>query len=125
MWSYKFDCSSLQLLAVAIRADVPIALDLLPSFWKSLKSESLSLADLRDADCVTYNLTCKLLECSTPEEFDELVGGLIHHVKEPTVDEGERASVSAPTSENLRFVFLGLDGIEYELCPGGREKIVE
>lgn len=117
--------SSFQLLAVAIRADVPIALDLLPSFWKSLKGEPLSLADLREADCVTYNLTCKLLECSTPEEFDELVGGLIHHVKEPPGEEGERTTVAAVTPENLKFIFSGLDGIEYELCPNGREKTVQ
>ena len=50
-----------QLVGVAIRADVPIALDLLPSFWKSLKGETLSLADLKEADCITYHLTQKML----------------------------------------------------------------
>ena len=51
-----------QLVGVAIRADVPIALDLLPCFWKSLKGEALSLDDLREADCITYNLTQKMLK---------------------------------------------------------------
>ena len=51
-----------QLLGVAIRADVPIALELLPCFWKSLKGETLSLEDLQDADCITYNLTQKMLQ---------------------------------------------------------------
>lgn len=51
-----------QLLGVAIRADVPIALDLLPCFWKSLKGEPLTMSDLKEADCVTYNLTQKMLE---------------------------------------------------------------
>ena len=54
-----------QLVGVAIRADVPIALDLLPCFWKSLKGEPLSLADLRDADCITFHLTEKMLSVRT------------------------------------------------------------
>ena len=54
----------LQLLGVAIRADMPISLDLLPSFWKSLKKERLDLSDLREADCITYNLTQKMLDVS-------------------------------------------------------------
>ena len=53
-----------QLVGVAIRADVPMALDLLPCFWKSLKGQSLSLADLRDADCITFHLTEKMLSVS-------------------------------------------------------------
>lgn len=43
---------------------MPISLDLLPSFWKSLKRESLELSDLREADCITYNLTQKMLDVS-------------------------------------------------------------
>ena len=54
----------LQLLGVAIRADMPISLDLLPSFWKSLKKERLELSALREADCITYNLTQKMLDVS-------------------------------------------------------------
>ena len=57
-----------QLLGVAIRADVPIALDLLPCFWKSLKGETLSLDDLREADCITYNLTKRMLKVCTVHE---------------------------------------------------------
>ena len=53
-----------QLVGVAIRADVPIALDLLPCFWKSLKGEPLSLEDLKEADCITYHLTEKMLSVS-------------------------------------------------------------
>ena len=41
---------------------MPIALDLLPCFWKCLKGEGLILADLKEADCITYNLTQKILE---------------------------------------------------------------
>ena len=53
-----------QLVGVAIRADVPIALDLLPCFWKSLKGEPLLLEDLKEADCITYHLTEKVLSVS-------------------------------------------------------------
>ena len=41
---------------------MPIALDLLPSFWKSLREEQLELRDLQEADCITYNLTQKMLD---------------------------------------------------------------
>ena len=41
---------------------MPIALDLLPSFWKSLREEHLDLRDLQEADCITYNLTQKMLD---------------------------------------------------------------
>ena len=43
---------------------MPISLDLLPSFWKSLREERLELSDLREADCITYNLTQKMLDVS-------------------------------------------------------------
>ena len=43
---------------------MPISLDLLPSFWESLKKERLDLSDLREADCITYNLTQKMLDVS-------------------------------------------------------------
>ena len=51
-----------QLLGVAIRADVPVALDLLPCFWKSLKDEELTLQDIKDADVITYSLTKNIIE---------------------------------------------------------------
>ena len=164
-----------QLVGVAIRADVPIALDLLPCFWKSLKGEPLSLDDLREADCITYHLTQKLLavrelpfflttlslvflffplspslppslpppflslplslppsplllppslppsspQCSSVEEFDELLSGLIHNQVQG--DEGDTTStVTYPQS--LTFVYHTMTGQERELCSGGRYK---
>ncbi|KTG47440.1 hypothetical protein cypCar_00035587, partial [Cyprinus carpio] len=45
-----------QLLGIAIRADVPLPLDLLGSFWKGLVGEALDPeADFREADLLTYN----------------------------------------------------------------------
>ena len=65
LWVYIFLCCLLyfcQLLGVAIRADVPVALDLLPCFWKSLREEPLTLDDIKDADWLTYSHTQRLLE---------------------------------------------------------------
>lgn len=45
-----------QLLGIALRADIPLALDLLPCFWKSLLNLSLDPHDdLRETDILTYN----------------------------------------------------------------------
>ena len=113
-----------QLLGVSVRADVPIAIDFLPCFWKSFKGETLSLEDLREADCVTYNLTSKILACSSPEEFEELVSSVLH--VRGSADEGEGPASSVPTAhEGLKFTLTGLDGIEVELCPNGKERRVE
>ncbi len=113
-----------QLLGVAIRADMPVALDLLPCFWKSLKGEPLSLADLQDADCVTYKLTTRILECGSAEELEEVVSGL-HHGRGVADEEGEGGEVGHAHPTGLKFVFTGLDGAEVELCEGGRERHVE
>ena len=51
-------------LGVAMRADVPLALDVLPCFWKALRGDPITLQDVQEADCVTYNLTEKMLSVS-------------------------------------------------------------
>lgn len=49
-----------QLLGIAIRADVPLPLDLLPSFWKTLVGALLDPeVDLQEADVLTYNYVKK------------------------------------------------------------------
>lgn len=85
----------------------------------------MSLDDLREADCVTYNLTSKILACSSPEEFEELIASVLH-VRGSTTEEGEgtASSIAAPL-ERLKFTLTGLDGIEVELCPNGKERTVE
>ena len=48
------------MLGIAIRADVPLPLDLLPSFWKTLVGEPLDPdQDLQEADVLTYNYVKK------------------------------------------------------------------
>ena len=111
-------------MGVSVRADVPIAIDFLPCFWKSFKGEPLSLADLHEADCVTYNLTAKMLTCSSPEEFEELIASVLHG-RGPS-EEGEGGPSSVTTNhEGLKFTLTSLDGIEVELYQNGKERIVE
>lgn len=47
---------SFQLLGIALRSDIPLALDLLPSFWKCLLNLPLDPdRDLKESDILTYN----------------------------------------------------------------------
>ena len=45
-----------------MRSDIPLALDILPSFWKSILALPLDESDLRDADILTYNYIRRLSE---------------------------------------------------------------
>ena len=59
-----------QLLGIAIRADVPLPLDLLPSFWKTLVGEPLDPdQDLQEADVLTYNYVKKFESVSEKRIF--------------------------------------------------------
>ena len=56
-----------QLLGIAIRADVPLPLDLLASFWKGLVGQALDPEqDLQDADLLTYNYVKKFESVGRP-----------------------------------------------------------
>lgn len=60
-----------QLLGIAIRADVPLPLDLLPSFWKTLVGEPLDPdQDLQEADILTYNYVKKFESVSEGTFFE-------------------------------------------------------
>ena len=101
---------------------MPITIDFLPCFWKSLRGEPLSLADLKEADCVTYNLTCKILAAESASEFQEVVSTLKHFAG--GVEDTEYSAPST-TQKKLTFVYSTLNGVEVELVEGGREKTVE
>lgn len=80
--------------------------------------------DLKEADSVTYNLTCKILSVESPEEFQEVVSNLRHMGGRGA---GEEAEFQTQSSEDdlLTFVYTSLNGVEVELVPGGRERTVE
>lgn len=59
-------------------------------------------------------------QCSSAEEFEELLSGLIHS----RGDEGEGGVAHLPQVRGLRFIFTGLNGVETELCSRGQEKTV-
>lgn len=102
---------------------MPITIDFLPCFWKSLRGESLSLEDLKEADCVTYNLTCKILSAESASEFQEVVQTLKHYGG----GSGEEAEFATQNNaqKTLTFEYSTLNGVEVELVEGGRDKIVE
>ena len=90
--------------------------------WKSLKREPLSLEDLKEADSVTYNLTCKILSVESESEFQEVVSTLKHIGR----GAGEEAEFQIQGSEHeLTFVYHSLNGLEVELVPGGKQITVE
>lgn len=77
----KFTFST-QLLGIALRADIPLALDMLPCFWKSLLNLPLDPQDdLRETDILTYNYLRRFSEvtltswvgCYSNIRFPELV----------------------------------------------------
>ena len=111
-----------QLLGVAIRADMPITIDFLPCFWKSLRGEPLTLADLKEADCVTYNLTCKILSAESPAEFQDVVSTLKHYSSGGEESEFPTGNGAA---KKLTFVYSTLNGLEVELVDNGKERAVE
>lgn len=62
-----------------------------------------------------------LLQCSSEEELEELLSGLVHSRGE----EGEGGGGGGTHYPGrLKFTFVGLDGVEVELCQDGREKNV-
>jgi hypothetical protein len=110
-----------QLLGVAIRADVPVALDLLLCFWKSLKNEELSLEDLQEADIITYSLTKNIIEATDEMEFQKLFSDFVYDKEsQAETDTTQFQSESA----SLRFVYHNLRGEEEELVENGAQKVV-
>lgn len=77
--------------------------------------------DLKEADCITYNLTCKILSAESAEEFQEVVNSLRHIGG----GAGEEFPQQSGSQKTLKFVYNTLNGLEVELVPGGREIDVE
>ncbi|XP_038054835.1 probable E3 ubiquitin-protein ligase HECTD4 isoform X2 [Patiria miniata] len=123
------------LLGIALRADIPLALDLLPSFWKCLVGAPLDPErDLEEADCITYSYLKRLTEVQSEAEFDALCAEVSsHHAPElespdpdpaPGPSTGPSSSQTDTPSHNLTFVYNSLGGAEVELCTEGRTRRV-
>uniref|UniRef100_A0A8D2MD56 HECT domain E3 ubiquitin protein ligase 4 n=1 Tax=Zonotrichia albicollis TaxID=44394 RepID=A0A8D2MD56_ZONAL len=103
-----------QLLGIAIRADVPLPLDLLPSFWKTLVGEPLDPdVDLQEADILTYNYVKKFENISDETELEALCAEIAsQHLAMESPD--------CPNKPCCKFTYPSLTGEEVELCPRGR-----
>ncbi|XP_076346000.1 putative E3 ubiquitin-protein ligase HECTD4 isoform X3 [Tachypleus tridentatus] len=88
-----------QLLGITMRADIPLPLDLMPCFWKSLLGLPLDpLIDLPQADCLTYKYLKDLNTASSESELNHILEE--HH--------------------KTCFVYTTLGAGEVELCPFGK-----
>ncbi|KAL8180062.1 UNVERIFIED_CONTAM: putative E3 ubiquitin-protein ligase HTD4 [Gekko kuhli] len=103
-----------QLLGIAIRADVPLPLDLLPSFWKTLVGEPLDPdLDLQEADILTYNYVKKFENLNDEAELEALCAEIAsQHLAMESPD--------CPNKPSCKFTYLTMTGEEVELCARGR-----
>uniref|UniRef100_H3CH09 HECT domain-containing protein n=1 Tax=Tetraodon nigroviridis TaxID=99883 RepID=H3CH09_TETNG len=107
-----------QLLGIAIRADVPLPLDLLGSFWKGLVGDSLDPdQDLQEADVLTYNYIKKFENVTDDAELEALCAEISsqHYSGE---------SPDSPSRPCCTFTYVTMTGEEVELCQGGRSLTV-
>ncbi|XP_039598680.1 probable E3 ubiquitin-protein ligase HECTD4 [Polypterus senegalus] len=103
-----------QLFGIAIRADVPLPLDLLSSFWKMLVGEALDPdADLQEVDVLTYTYIKKIESVTDETELEALC-------TEVTSQHYPNESPESPTKPCCKFTYVSMTGEEVELCPGGR-----
>uniref|UniRef100_A0A4X2K6H4 HECT domain E3 ubiquitin protein ligase 4 n=1 Tax=Vombatus ursinus TaxID=29139 RepID=A0A4X2K6H4_VOMUR len=103
-----------QLLGIAIRADVPLPLDLLPSFWKTLVGEPLDPdLDLQEADVLTYNYVKKFENINDETELEALCAEIAsQHLATESPD--------SPSKPCCKFTYPTMTGEEVELCSRGR-----
>ncbi|XP_046872567.1 probable E3 ubiquitin-protein ligase HECTD4 isoform X1 [Hypomesus transpacificus] len=107
-----------QLLGIAIRADVPLPLDLLTSFWKGLVAEPLDPElDLQEADLLTYNYVKKFENVSEEAELEALCA-------EISSQQHSGESPDSPSRPCCTFTYVTMTGDEVELCQGGRHLCV-
>ncbi|XP_029685253.1 LOW QUALITY PROTEIN: probable E3 ubiquitin-protein ligase HECTD4 [Takifugu rubripes] len=107
-----------QLLGIGIRADVPLPLDLLGSFWKGLVGDPLDPEqDLQEADVLTYNYVKKFENVTDDAELEALCAEICsqHYSGE---------SPDSPGRPCCTFTYITMTGEEVELCRGGRSLAV-
>ncbi|KAG8597816.1 hypothetical protein GDO81_002399 [Engystomops pustulosus] len=103
-----------QLLGIAIRADVPLPLDLLPCFWKMLVGEPLDPeTDLYEADILTHNYIKKFENVNDEAELEALCAEIAsQHLPSESPD--------SPNKPCCKFTYPTMTGEEVELCANGR-----
>ncbi|XP_074868487.1 putative E3 ubiquitin-protein ligase HECTD4 isoform X2 [Carettochelys insculpta] len=103
-----------QLLGIAVRADVPLPLDLLSCFWRTLVGEPLDPdVDLQEADILTYNYVHKFENVNDETELEALCAEIAsQHLATESPD--------CPNKPCCKFTYLSMTGEEVELCPRGR-----
>ncbi|ESO97623.1 hypothetical protein LOTGIDRAFT_228255 [Lottia gigantea] len=86
-----------QILGVTMRADIPLELDIVTSFWKCLTSTMIDpISDIQEADILTYNYIKKIEMVETEGELQALCSDVYP-----------------------RFVYSSLLGEDVELIPDG------
>ncbi|XP_051557544.1 probable E3 ubiquitin-protein ligase HECTD4 [Myxocyprinus asiaticus] len=104
-----------QLLGIAIRADVPLPLDLLGSFWKGLVGEALDPeSDFQEADLLTYNYIKKFETLADEADLEALCA-------EVSSQSHMGESPDSPSRPCCTFTYVTMTGEEVELCHGGRD----
>lgn len=62
-----------KVIGFGLRSGIPLCLDLVPSFWKSLLDKPVDGEDLSAFDPIVSSYLSKIVSISTQDEFDEFV----------------------------------------------------
>ena len=62
-----------KVVGFGLRSGIPLCLDLVPSFWKSLLDKSVDGDDLSAFDPIVSSYLSKIVSISTQDEFDDFV----------------------------------------------------
>ena len=92
------------LIGISLRSDVPLSLDLLPSFWKCLVGEPLSNVDLDDGDRVIGDLLRQLSGLPNEDVFVEFMA--VHKVS-TLVRTLDSRDISLSYSHGKKIVSIG------------------
>ncbi|XP_033101041.1 probable E3 ubiquitin-protein ligase HECTD4 [Anneissia japonica] len=107
-----------QFLGIALRADIPLDLDLMPCFWKGLVGIDMDIdADLKEVDIVTYKYLQDLEKVTNEKDFLSLLAKYsVNENQEVECDEDEEES-----QYTHKFTHTTLTGVEVELIDEGHD----
>lgn len=86
-----------QILGMALRAAIPLQLNLMPTFWKSILGEEFDEKAIERFDVITHSFIKDLEKEQTTGEFETFL----------------------EDNQYPKFVYPSLNGEEVELCPNG------